>query len=145
MAPSKHTETPPLSQALQRRLIVDRKQCVYSDLPKRSGWGSDGDTLSKKSSQTKPLTTSRSQDKVVTTKKDFSESSSAAISITDTSPQNHSKSNQAPRRQSIQVIIPRDSPLRKGPFKRFWNLLQSLYFNTSSLSVATNVTINNVC
>ena len=145
MAPSKHTETPPLSQALQRRLIVDRKQCVYSDLPKRSGWGSDGDTLSKKSSQTKPLTTSRSQDKVLTTKKDFSESSSAAISITDTSPQNHSKSNQAPRRQSIQVIIPRDSPLRKGPFKRFWNLLQSLYFNTSSLSVATNVTINNVC
>ena len=130
MAPSKHTETPPLSQALQRRLIVDRKQCVYSDLPKRSGWGSDGDTLSKKSSQTKPLTTSRSHDKVVTTKKDFSESSSAAISITDTSPKNYSKSNQAPRRQSIQVIIPRDSPLRKGPFKRFWNLLQSLYLNT---------------
>ena len=130
MAPSKHTETPPLSQALQRRLIVDRKQCVYSDLPKRSGWGSDGDTLSKKSSQTKPLTTSRSHDKVVTTKKDFSESSSAAISITDTSPKNLSKSNQAPRRQSIQVIIPRDSPLSKGPLKRFWNLLQSLYFNT---------------
>ena len=73
-------ETPPSSQALQRRLIVNRKQCVYSDLPRKNEWGSDGATLYKKPLPNKSLSTSTSTDKVGL-RRDVSDSSVADSSI----------------------------------------------------------------
>ena len=113
---SRASETPPSSKhLLQRRLVVDRKQCVYSDLPKRSQWRSDGSTLSKKQSPSaQGLTTSRSQDKVIE-RTDSSGSSVVTSSIGDTPV--------APpyRRQSIHAVSRRDSPLRRGAKKLLYN------------------------
>ena len=108
------TETPPSSQALQRRIVVDRKQCVYSDLPKRSQFGSDGATLYKKSLQNKTLNASKSHEKVVL-RTDMSNSSVATTSVDDTT-----KSKVVPpsyRRQSLHTVIQRESPLRRGEEK----------------------------
>ena len=111
------TETPPSSQALQRRLIVDRKQCVYSDLPRRSRRGSEGaglhniNKLHKKSLPTKNSATARSHDHVVT-RRDTSESSVATSSIVDT-PKTPTVAPPS-RRQSIHAMIEIESPLRKG-------------------------------
>ena len=105
---SRASETPPSSRALQRRLVVDRKQCVYSDLPKRSQWSSDGGTLCKKqSSLAQRLITSKSHDKVVEIP-DVSGSSVAASNIGNTPI--------APpyRRQSVHAVTQRESPSHKG-------------------------------
>ena len=105
---SRASETPPSSRALQRRLVVDRKQCVYSDRSKRVQWCSDGGTLCKKqSSPAQSLTTSRSHDKVVE-RTDTSGSSVATRTIGDTPV--------APpyRRKSVHAVIQRESPLRRG-------------------------------
>ena len=89
---STKTETPPSSQALQRRLVVDRKQCVYSDLPKRNQFGSDGSTLYKKSLQTKSLAASKSHEKVVL-RNDMSNSSVATTSVDDTTKNKNTRIN----------------------------------------------------
>ena len=111
---SRTTETPPSSQALQRRLIVDRKQCVYSDLPRRNRRGSEGEGLHKQSFPTKNLATARSHDKVVM-KSDSSDSSVATSSDTSKrdKPQNTALAPPS-RRQSIHAMIERESPLRRG-------------------------------
>ena len=102
-------ETPPSSQALKRRLIVDRKQCVYSQLPQRNQWKSDGATLYKQSFSNKNLVTSRSQDKVLA-RREISNSSVASNS----SNEKPKSISMAPRRQSIHALGQRESPLRKG-------------------------------
>ena len=105
---SRASETPPSSRALQRRLVVDRKQCVYSDLPKRSQWSSDESTLCKKqSSRPQKLSTSKSHDKVVQ-RPDISGSSVATSTIGDT------PISPPYRRQSVYAMTQRESPLRKG-------------------------------
>ena len=94
--------------------MVDRKQCVYSDLPKRSQFGSDGSTLYKKSLQTKTLAGSKSHEKVVL-RTDMSNTSVATTSVDD-----NTKNKVVPppyRRQSLHTVIQRESPLRRGAEK----------------------------
>ena len=129
---STKTETPPSSQALQRRLVVDRKQCVYSDLPKRNQFGSDGSTLYKKSLQTKSLAASKSHEKVVL-RNDMSNSSVATTSVDDTT--KNKNVPQSYRRQSLHTVIQRESPLRRGaekvmnkPISAFYLLFEDCFF-----------------
>ena len=96
-------------------MVVDRKQCVYSDLPKRNQFGSDGATLYKKSLQNKTLNASKSHEKVVV-RTDMSISSMATTSVEDTT-----KNKVVPpsyRRQSLHTVIQRESPLRRGAKKK---------------------------
>ena len=120
---SRSSETPPSSRALQRRLVVDRKQCVYSDRHKRSQWRSDGSTLCKKqSSPAQSLTTSRSHDKVIE-RTDTSGSSVATSTIGDTPV--------APpyRRQSVHAVTQRESPLRRGSKIIFQSVFFVIHYN----------------
>ena len=106
------TETPPSSQALQRRLIVDRKQCVYSDMRRGSTSACEGKDKSHKSSfPSKNSVLARSHDQVLTNGKMSNGATRAAPKMP--------KSNAvgvtvSPRRKSIHSTRDTESQLHRG-------------------------------
>ena len=110
---SKTTETPPSSQALQRRLIVEQKQVVYSDLPRGNRRrASEGTSLHNRSFHSKKLATIQSQ----VTASTGSPSNHVTISSREDPAKNGVVVAPPPlRRKSVHAMIDRESsPLRRG-------------------------------
>ena len=106
------TETPPSSQALERRLIVDRKQCVYSDIRRGSTSAcEDKDKTHHSSFPNKNSVLARSHDQVLSNGK----MSNGTVKEVPKMPKSNAVGvTVSPRRKSIHSTRDSESQLHRG-------------------------------